>query len=130
MKKVISIVLIGLVSILIVGCGPQKLTLQPNMQQVMDMSKKDAVSYLSSLNGKRCTSFNEDYITITQWDESVSKEYSKIIFNASKEGSEYRIYLGIRSGKYLFICTPYQGSNLREAQETINALDKLGTLIQ
>lgn len=129
MKKIGSLLVLGLIGMIFVGCGPQKLNLQPNMQKVMNMSKKDAVSYLSSVSsGSRCE-FKEDYLTINDGNKN-SKKYKMASFVGAKSGSEYRISLIMSNGKHLSICHVYRGNSSTKAQRITDSLDKLGVIIQ
>ena len=129
MKKVLMTIVVGLVSMLLVGCGPERLNLQPNMQEVARMSKGDAVTYLNNLRPNNCT-FSEDYITMTQFQPSVSKQYGQVNFGASKDGSSYRVCLGVSDREGAFYTCTLHGTNLNETKSIINALDKLGVIVQ
>ena len=51
-------------------------------------------------------------------------------FVLTKSCGEYRLMLGHNSNKTIFLCAHMYGFNLNKTKETINAIDKLGVLVQ
>ena len=117
---------------MVVGCGSSKYVPHPNIQKVNKMTKESAVSYLNSLNFKDAEPciFKTDYMLLEP-DTGLVKKYEFIHFLSIKEGgNQYRLMLSYNADR-LILCSPSQGTmTFRQLQDAVNALDKLGIIIE
>ena len=142
MRKLVSLgILVGIISTTFVACGGssrQYMLINPDIKKVDALSKSDAVNILNnasnSVESSKC-SYSENSITFKpRWgDKTVS--YEKVSFVGTKgyNPSQNSMLLSYydSSEKIRYICgVSKRWTNNLDSQTYINALDKLGILIE
>jgi len=138
MKRVFKLGIVGsILSLLFVACGggTKYMNINPQIKKTEEMTKVQAAGILNqaqkTVGGNNHCVFSENSVTFDFWDgKTVS--YDKVSFLGTKgyNPSQNSMLISYYD-KYRFICgVSKRWTNNKDSQKIINALDKLGVLIE